>query len=72
MPNRWLKEYSGVFMGAEQLGVYHNSKDQEEGVEGMEGRGVLCRKGGVLVDDGSRVHKDSSSNYRTGEVRRVS
>lgn len=55
MPNRWLKEYSGVFMGAEQLGVYHNSKDQEEGVEGMEGRGVVFKRVDVLVSDGSLV-----------------
>jgi hypothetical protein len=33
-------------MGADQLWVYSSSKDQAEGVEGMEGRGVVFERAG--------------------------
>ena len=39
----------GVFTGADQLGVCSSSKDQAEGVEGVEGRGVVFGRVEVLV-----------------------
>ena len=39
-------------MGVDQLGVCPSSKDQVEGVGGMEGRGVVFGRVRVLVDDG--------------------
>ena len=40
-------------MGTDQLVVYPSNKDQLEGVGGMVGRGVVFRRAGVLVGDGS-------------------
>jgi hypothetical protein len=45
----------GVFTGAGQLGLCPSKKDQAEGVEGMEGRGVVFKRVDVLVSDGSLV-----------------
>jgi hypothetical protein len=46
-----------VFMEADQLGVCPSSKDQAEGVGGMEGRGVIFGR----VGDGSRVYQAPKS-----------
>ena len=56
----------GVFTEAEQLGDCPSSKDQAEGVEVTEGRGVVFRRAGVLVNDVSRVHQAPSRSSGTG------
>jgi hypothetical protein len=38
--------------GTDQLGVCPSSKDQAEGVGGMEAKGVVFGRAGVLVGDG--------------------
>jgi hypothetical protein len=55
----------GIFMGADQLGVCPSSNNQSEGVEGREGRGMIFRRAGVWVGDGSGVHQAPSSSSRT-------
>ena len=51
-------------MREDQLGVFPSSKDQPEGVEGMERRGVVFRRAGVLVGDRSLVHRAPSNSSR--------
>ena len=61
----WDVSGYGVSRGEDQLGVCPSSKDQTKGVGGMEIRGVVFGRVGVLVGDGSRVHQAPSSSSGT-------
>ena len=51
-------------MGIDQLWVCPSSKDQAERIGGMDQRGVVFRRAGVLVVNGSQVHQVPSSRSR--------
>ena len=48
----------GVFIGADQLWVFRSSKDQAEGIRGMEGRRVVFKRAGfwwVMGSESTRL-----------------
>lgn len=54
----------GVFMGADQIGVYHSTRTGQKGSGVQDGGG-----GGGLVGEGSRVHQALISSSRTWQRR---